>query len=330
MYNPRNSFVSNSSTYPSTLSSNPTLNAPPTTPASPRHPARLHRSSKRHLRPSASVASLKPVDETAQGELRLGATSRDVQGDRRGNVDTIPISLRPSSMARADPAVSPARPASPASENASSTRTTAPINTRSSSVQPTSTRQNERIQPKQSNERMRSAPATAPQPQPTLAGLGLTIDKPNKVITQIKPVQAIAQPKRPKPIDVNPKKESMADEWERELIHSARKLHITMPQQQATGKGKGKKNYMEWERAGTWQEDDPIREAEDRSRRDVKGERGRLSPWIMCDTDDSFSPRATTSSDPSGFQRRHFRPYRCPASPSPFPSRHLNDPQSTR
>ena len=32
----------------------------------------------------------------------------------------------------------------------------------------------------------------------------------------------------------------MADEWERELIHSAKKLHIGMAQQQATGKGKGK------------------------------------------------------------------------------------------
>jgi len=288
MYNPRNSFISTSSTYPSTLSSNPTLNAPPTPPASPRHPARLHRSSKRHLRPSTSVASLRAIDETAQGVRRVGGTSGDVrEGNRRGNVDTIPISLRPSSMASADPAVSPARPAS---ANPSLTRRAAPTNNRPSSVQPTSPRQNERIQPKQSNERMRSAPAPTPQPQPTLAGLGLTIEKPNTFITQIKPVQAIAQPKRPNPIDVNPKKESMADEWERELIHSARKLHITMPQQQAAGKGKAKGNDMEWERAGTWQEDDPIREAEDRSRRDVKGERGRLSPWTMCDTDDSFPP----------------------------------------
>jgi len=68
----------------------------------------------------------------------------------------------------------------------------------------------------------------------------------------------------------------MADEWERELIHSAKKLHIGMAQQQATGKGKGKGSDLEWERAGTWQEDDPIREAEDRTRRDVKGEKGKL------------------------------------------------------
>jgi hypothetical protein len=123
-----------------------------------------------------------------------------------------------------------------------------------------------------------------------LVGLGLTIDRPNKVITQIKPVQAIAQPKRPKPIDVNPKKESMADEWERELIHSARKLHITMPQQQAAGKGKGKGNDTEWERAGTWQEDDPLREAEDRSRRDVKGERGEFTLSIIVCMSDSSLP----------------------------------------
>ena len=69
----------------------------------------------------------------------------------------------------------------------------------------------------------------------------------------------------------------MADEWERELIHSAKKLHIGTAQQQATGKGKGKGSDLEWERAGTWQEDDPIREAEDRTRRDVKGERGELA-----------------------------------------------------
>ena len=288
MYNPRNSFISNSSTYPSTLSSNPTLNAPPTPPASPRHPARLHRSSKRHLRPSSSVASLKPIHEAAQGEKRVGGASADAQEENQpGNVNTIPISLRPSSMADADPAVSPARPAS---ANPSSTRTVAPTGNRPSSVQPTSTRQNERIQPRMSNERIRSAPAPAPQSQPTLAGLGLTIDKPDKVITQMKPEQAIAQPKRPKPIDVNPKKESMADEWERELIHSARKLHITLPQPQAASKGKGNRNDTEWERAGTWQEDDPIREAEDRSRRDMKGERGELSPWTMCNPNDSFPP----------------------------------------
>lgn len=274
MYNPRNSYISTNSTYPSTLSSNPTLNAPPTPPASPRHPARLHRSSKRHLKTSASVASLKPIDETAQVEGSGGARRAVDEGRGRGNVDAIPHSLRPSSMVSSDSTIAPVRPAS---ANTSSTRTAAPTSTRPSSAQPTSTRQNERILPKQPTERMRSAPA--PQLQPALAGLGLTIDKPNKVITQIKPVQAIAQPKRPKPIDVNPKKESMADEWERELIHSARKLHITMPQQQASGKGKGKGNDMEWERAGTWQEDDPIREAEDRSRRDVKGERGKSSTW---------------------------------------------------
>jgi hypothetical protein len=276
MYNPRNSFISTNSTYPSTLSSNPTLNAPPTPPASPRHPARLHRSSKRHLKPSASIASLKPIDESAQVEGSGGARRPVDEGRGRGNIDAIPNSLRPSSMASTDLAVLPSRPAS---VNTSSTRTAAPTSTRPSSAQPTSTRQNERIPPKQPTERMRSAPA--PQHQPALAGLGLTIDKPNKVITQIKPVQAIAQPKRPKPIDVNPKKESMADEWERELIHSSRKLHINIPQQQASGKGKGKGNDMEWERAGTWQEDDPIREAEDRSRRDVKGERGKSTIWTQ-------------------------------------------------
>jgi len=269
MYNPRNSFISTNSTYPSTLSSNPLLDAPPTPPASPRHPARLHRSSKRHLRTSTSTASLKPIDETALVEGSGGGTRRENHGEsRRGNVDPTPNSLRPSSMASIDSTVSPARPAS---TNTSSTRTVAPTSTRPSSAQPV----NERIHHKQSTERMRSAPA--PQSQPALVGLGLTIDKPGKVITQIKPVQSIAQPKRPKPIDVNPRKESMADEWERELIHSARKLHITMPQQQAAGKGKGKGNDMEWERAGTWQEDDPIREAEDRSRRDVKGEKGKSS-----------------------------------------------------
>ena len=272
MYNPRNSYISSNSTYPSTLSSNPALNAPPTPPASPRHPARLHRSSKRHLRTSASVASLKPIDETDRVGVS-GGTRREVQeGSRRENVEAIPNSLRPSSMLSSDTTISPVRPAS---ANTLSTRTVAPTSSRPSSAQPISSRQGDRIQPRQSTERIRSAPA--PQPQPVLAGLGLSIDKPNKVITQIKPVQAIAQPKRPKPIDVNPKKESMADEWERELIHSARKLHITMPQQQASGKGKGKGNDMEWERAGTWQEDDPIREAEDRSRRDVKGERGKSS-----------------------------------------------------
>jgi hypothetical protein len=276
MYNPRNSYISTNSTYPSTLSSNPTLNAPPTPPASPRHPARLHRSSKRHLRTSASVASLKPIDETPRVEGSGGTRRADHEVSGRGNVEAIPNSLRPSSMVSSDTAVSPVRPSS---ANTSSTRTAAPSSTRPSSAQPTSTRQNERIPPKQPTGRMRSAPA--PQLQPALAGLGLTIDKPNKVITQIKPVQAIAQPKRPKPIDVNPKKESMADEWERELIHSARKLHITMPQQQAAGKGKGKGNDMEWERAGTWQEDDPVREAEDRSRRDVKGERGKSSIWTQ-------------------------------------------------
>lgn len=271
MYNPRTSFISTNSTYPSTLSSNPALNAPPTPPASPRHPARLHRSSKRHLRTSASVASLKPIDEAVQESG--GRARRDVhEGSRRGNVEAIPDSLRPSSMISSDSTIAPVRPAS---ANTLSARTVAPTSTRPSSAQPISSRQGDRIQPKQSTERMRSAPA--PQPQSVLAGLGLSIDKPNKVITQIRPVQAIAQPKRPEPIDVNPKKESMADEWERELIHSARKLHITMPQQQASGKGKGKGNDMEWERAGTWQEDDRIREAEDRSRRDVKGERGKSS-----------------------------------------------------
>jgi hypothetical protein len=275
MYNPRNSYISTNSTYPSTLSSNPTLNAPPTPPASPRHPARLHRSSKRHLRPSASVASSKPIDETAQVEGSGGARRAVDEGRGQGNVDAISNSLRPSSIASADSTITPVRPSS---ANTSSTRTAAPTSTRPSSAQPTSTGQNERIPPKQSTERMRSAPA--PQPQPALAGLGLTIDKPNKVITQIKPVQAIAQPKRPKPIDVNPTKESIADEWERALIHSARKLHITMAQQQASGKGKGKGNDMGWERAGTWQEDDPIREAEDRSRRDVKGERGESALWV--------------------------------------------------
>lgn len=275
MYNPRNSFISTNTnaTCPSTLSPNPTPSGlpDPGTPASPRHPARLHRSSNRHLRTSASVASLKPIDETAGVEVNAlpsGGMRRDRrEGEERGNVNIIPNSLRPSLMASTAATVSPARPSS---ANTGSDLMPAPTSTRPRSAQPISTRPKERTH---STDKMRSAPAS----QPTLTGVGLTIDKPNKPITSIKPVQAIAQPKRPKPIDVNPKKESMADEWERELIHSARKVHITMPQQQASVKGKGKGSDMEWERAGTWQEDDPIREAEDRSRRDVKGERGEYN-----------------------------------------------------
>jgi hypothetical protein len=68
----------------------------------------------------------------------------------------------------------------------------------------------------------------------------------------------------------------MADQWERELIQSARNLDIGLPSQQG-GKGKGVNRDTEWERAGSWQaEVDPIREAEDRSRRDAKGEKGKL------------------------------------------------------
>jgi hypothetical protein len=270
MYNPRHSFISTTNTtYPSTLSPNPTLNTLPdsTTPASPRHPARLHRSSKRHLRTSASIASLKPIEEDANPQ---GVRRERKEGDIRGNA--IPESLRPSSMA------STQAPSRPLSTSVPRTQVTAPIASRPKSAQSPSARQPERLQPKPSTERMQ--PTSAPKPQPTVTGLGLTMDQPKKIVTQIKPVQAIAQPKRPKPIDVNPKKESMADEWERELIHSARTLHISMPQQQATsgkGQNKGKGSDLEWERAGTWQEDDPIREAEDRSRRDVKGERG-VSP----------------------------------------------------
>jgi hypothetical protein len=161
MYNPRNSYISTNSTYPSTLSSNPTLNAPPTPPASPRHPARLHRSSKRHLRTSASVASLKPIDETSRVEGSGGTRRADHEVSGRGNVEAIPNSLRPSSMVSSDSTIPPVRPAS---ANTSSTRVVAPTSTRPSSVQPVSSRQNDRIHPKQSTERMLCAPA--PQPQP--------------------------------------------------------------------------------------------------------------------------------------------------------------------
>jgi hypothetical protein len=269
MYNPRHSLISThtTTTYPSTLSSS----APLTPPASPRHSSRLHRSSKRQLRTATSTASLKPINEDGGKQEWAEVMRRQGNG---GDVHTTPpASLRPSSGAGGATLKVPSRPTSthvtPSPERPSSTA-------RPSSTQPrSSATQTGRSQPKTSVERSRTPNPTMP-PNNALVGLGLTLDQPNTVITSIKPVQAIAQPKRPKPIDVNPNKESMADEWERELIHSARNLHISMSQQQSTAKGKGKGTKdMEWERSGSWQEEvDPMREAEDRSRRDLKGERG--------------------------------------------------------
>lgn len=208
-----------------------------------------------------------------------------------GNLTT-PASLRPSSGAGGATLKVPSRPTStqvvPRPEPPKSVSRPSSIQPRSSTTPvPVS-----RSQPKSSAERTRTPNPSIPQ-STALIGLGLTLDQPNTVITSIKPVQAIAQPKRPKPIDVNPKKESMADEWERELIHSARNLHVGMPQQQSTGNGKGKgkgAKDLEWERSGSWQEEvDPIREAEDRSRRDMKGERGMLDAgFVEYDTHGSL------------------------------------------
>ena len=270
MYNPRNSFISTNTTttYPSTLTSN----TPLTPPASPRHPSRLHRSSKRHLRNSASNASLRPINETG-GQLEWAEVMR--KDGIKGDVDNTPASLRPSFGAGAGAKGATTKvPSRPTSTHVTPSSQGPIITSRPSSTQPTRVG---RTQSKPSTERTRTPNPSIPQ-NTALIGLGLTLDQPDTVITSIKPVQAIAQPNRPKPIDVNPKKESMADEWEREIIHSARNLHVGMPQQQSTGNGKGKgkgAKDLEWERSASWQEEvDPIREAEDRSRRDMKGERG--------------------------------------------------------
>ena len=212
----------------------------------------------------------------------------------KGDVDTTPASLRPSSGAGAVPQAIPGSATLKVPSRPTSTHVTPSPQRPSSTSRPSSTQPTQvgRTQPKPSSERIRTPNPSMPQ-NSALIGLGLTLDQPNTVITSIKPVQAIAQPKRPKPIDINPKKESMADEWERELIHSARNLHVGMPQQQSTGNGKGKgkgAKDLEWERSGSWQEEvDPIREAEDRSRRDMKGERGMLDAgFVEYDTHGSL------------------------------------------
>jgi hypothetical protein len=277
MYNPRHSYLSTgtTNTYPSTLSPNATTPYPLTPPVSPQkphgHASKLHRSSKRNLRTSVSVASLNPIKETRDRETRTNK-GQDGDGVGRGNAGYVPLPV--SDQPPSTPSKDVPRPASAAAGTVRQPNLVSQSAVRAATARPPSVLQN---QHRPSS--VRPGNIAAASTRPTI-GLGITTNPSAEIDTRMSALQVVAKPKRPKPIDVNPRKketESMADEWERELIHSARNFAIDDSRETARDKGKGK--GVEWERAGASQADvDPLRDAEDRSRRDAKGERGKSQP----------------------------------------------------
>ena len=289
MFNPRHSFISTASatTYPSTLSpprsSSALLTSSPTSPRQ-NHPHRLHRSSKRNLRVSASSSALKAIVEDGRGgagktlshrmsALTLAQPTQAPGPMSRPSSSSMTSQSRPSlNLTPTDRP--PTRPAPVESVQAWARHVN---QNQKASSRPTSTVQqsNSTVKPKHPKE------TTGPQPPTQLrnlnqsTGLGLVTGPParQKAPTQptaksSKTAARVAQPRKPEPIDVNPKRQdSFADEWERELLQSAKNPHFELPE--SKGKGREVQKDIEWERSGRWQADvDPTREAEDMKRRD--------------------------------------------------------------
>lgn len=307
MFNPRHSFISTSSatTYPSTLSPPRTSSIPLGSPTSPRqnHPHRLHRSSKRNLRPSASSSALKAIIEdgkAGQGKMlshRMSTLTLAPGATRQSDPSVTRVA--PASAAQSSGRIPPARPASqltpesrppprPASAETVQAWAQRVNDIQKASSRPTSTVQssNSAVKPtKPSRDESKSrVPTQHPRPptQSSSLGLGLvtspSVQDPSKTPN---PVARVAHSRKPEPINVNPKKQdSFADEWERELIASAKNPHFELPDPK--GKGREVQNDIEWERSGRWQADvDPTREAEDMKRRDNGREIGKSTFLIL-------------------------------------------------
>lgn len=287
MFNPRHSFISTSSatTYPSTLSPPQKSSAPLHSPTSPRHPHRLHRSSKRNLRTSASSSALKSIIEDGKGRSEKTLS-------QRMSILAIPGADRPTDPPKRSITTSPAMPAIattarpdnyslPPSRIPSRSMSVETVkewartvdDTRKEQSRPTSTVQptSSTVKPKSSRDVVRlDVPGQSKvSVHPMSTGLGLNTGQPLRPVQN--PLARVAQPRKPEPINVNPRKKqdsfSFADEWERELIQSAKNPHYVIPE--TKGKGREVQKDIEWEKSGRWQADvDPAREAEDRQRRD--------------------------------------------------------------
>lgn len=297
MFNPRHSFISTSSatTYPSTLSPPKSVNKPLSSPTSPRHSSRLHRSSKRNLRTSASTNALRSIAEDAkartQTQLRPAPDVSVHQDDRTvrpTSANSLPAATNGATPRSRSQNVVPVRPTSRTSsadtvkawaQNVRTEQSSTPQPVRSTSTVPSSST----VKPKSSRDQLAAATI---RPASTLSDslkldAGIPARQPSK--NSVKRDPRVAQPRKPEPINVNPgKTESMADEWEKELIQSAKNLRFE-PTQAEKGKSKEVQNVLEWERSGRWQaEVDPTREMEDRQRRDAGREIGKSALLTVC------------------------------------------------
>jgi hypothetical protein len=299
MFNPRHSFISTSSatTYPSTLSPPRTSSVPLASPTSQNHPHRLHRSSKRNLRPSASSSALKAIVEdgrNATGRMLSHRMSSLALGDSPNAAPAVAPKNSPSATgAHTRPSSHltpvfrpPSRPAS--SESVQAWAQKVNDNQRTSS-RPTSTAQTSTstVRSKPSRDLMKPQVPTEPKSQSQATSLGLVTAPPDQTVQSAVKAPSlparVAQPRRPEPVNVNPgQQDSFANEWERELIQSAKNPHFQLPD--SKGKGREVQKDIEWERSGRWQADvDPTREAEDLRRRDNGREIGESTSCLYQD-----------------------------------------------
>lgn len=293
MFNPRHSFISTSSatTYPSTLSPPKSLKASITPPASPHTSSRLHRSSRRNLRTSASSNALWTIVEDVKvrtDKAHVTTPRSQAQMEVSNNSTAVPASARTvaagTDLPQPRPSSQNAALSRPASRPSSVHTVKAwaqkvsddhqPPSRSASTALPTTAA----VKAKPSRDRIRETSTTGQPVNKPINGLGLDTGVNTKEQPPAASVpnrsQRVAQPRKPEPLNVNPRKtESMADEWERELIQSAKNLRFDPPPDK--GKSREVERDIEWEKSGRWQaEVDPTREVEDRQRRDAGREIG--------------------------------------------------------
>lgn len=258
----------------------------------PSHPARLHRSSQTRLKPSSSNTKLSIPQETvrhtsssnslsSQNRLGLSAPLATPSKTSSGLVQK----LVKDAEGRSTP--SPAIPQRPSSQ--SYRITPAPIN----AVQPSAPRATDPApgsmlpQGKRSRETLSDVARPRSRLEPGYSDQSRSVASASHSSAPAPLVQADQKQGRFR--SFLPSEDPIEDDWETEVIRSAKDLRIsrTIAQHSSTG-ATGKTGQSGWEREGLWNtKRDPAREAEDRIRRETGREIGECNTSLIV-IDQSF------------------------------------------